>query len=110
MRRRRGSARSAESSQDPPTSAALRQDAAETLAAFAHFQAVFASTATARASTSPLEVRLQLAETAADIARAGESLNILASLLELPERVPTISPEAAEAVVRAGRALRSERA
>lgn len=86
---------------------AVTADARAAIAAFARFQSVFAATAADHGPTSSLEVRLHLAETAVGVARLGEDLNVLASLLDLRERVPTISAAAVEEMVAAGRALRS---
>jgi hypothetical protein len=85
----------------------LRGEASDALAAFSRFQAAFAGMTADHGASSPLEVRLHLAETAIDVAGLGENLNLLASLLDLPERVPSISPAAVEEMAAACRALRS---
>lgn len=86
---------------------AVAADARAAIAAFTRFQSVFAATAADHGPTSPLEVRLHLAQTAVEVARLGEDLNVLASLLDLQERVPSISEGAVEEMATVGRALRS---
>jgi hypothetical protein len=85
----------------------LAADARAVLGAFARFQSTFAATVVDHRATSQLEVRIHLAETAVDVARLGENLNLLASLLDLPERVPTIPSSAAAQMAAAAADLRS---
>lgn len=86
---------------------AVAADTRSAIAAFTRFQSVFAATAADHGPSSPLEVRLHLAETGVEVARLGEDLNVLASLLDLRERVPTISETVVEEMAAAGRTLRS---
>ena len=85
----------------------MRGDAHATLAAFSRFQAAFAGVVADHGASSPLEVRLHLAETAIEVARLGENLNLLAALIDLQEQVPTISSDAVAQMAAAKRALRS---